>query len=129
MIVNVIKDDIIHLSIDKKDFSYRIPLKKIGNTIDWKIGGKEVKAIVMKSVSTWALQLFTKTVLDDKYIKQFQSLVEEHCPNHTINWEETFKAVIIQNEYNGRTKLNKTAKDPMTEDQIISILREKYNLS
>ena len=92
------------------DFSYRIPIKKIGNTIDWRIGEKGTKGIVIKNVSTWTLQLFTKKTTEDKYIKQFKSIVQEHRSNNTINWEETVLAVNIQNEYNQLITTNNTAE-------------------
>ena len=84
MIKHSLKDNLINVSIDKKDFSYRIPVKKIGNAIDWRIGEKGTKGIVIKNVSTWTLQLFTKKTTEDKYIKQFKSIVQEYSANNTI---------------------------------------------
>ena len=110
------------------DFSYRIPIKKIGNTIDWRIGEKGTKGIVIKNVSTWTLHLFTKKTTEYKYIKQFRSIVQEHCSNSTINWEDTLLAVNIQNEYNWLITTNNTAKKKINEDEIISILKKKYKL-
>ena len=124
MIKHSLKDNLINVSIDKKDFSYRIPVKKIGNAIDWRIGEKGTKGIVIKNVSTWTLQLFTKKTTEDKYIKQFKSIVQEYSANNTINWEDTLLAVTIQNEYNW---LN-TAENKMGEDEIISTLKKKYKL-
>lgn len=128
MIINVLENDVIHLSIAKKDFSYRIPVKKLDDVIDWRIGGKETNGIVIKNVSAWALQLFTKKVTDDLHINEFKQIVEEYCPDQTINWEETLWAIKIQNEFNGRIALNKVNKGSVTEDEIISILRKKYNV-
>ena len=128
MIKQSVKDEVISISIDKKDFSYRIPVKKIGNTIDWRIGSKETEAIVIKNVSTWTIQLFTKKTTEDKYIKQFVKIVQEHSPQNSINWEETLKAVNIQNEYNWLTTTNKTADTKMTSEEIILSLRKKYKL-
>ena len=65
MIKHALKDNLVSISIAKTDFSYRIPIKKIGNTIDWKIGEKGTEGIVIKSVSTWTLQLFTKNITED----------------------------------------------------------------
>jgi len=128
MIKHSLKDNLIYISIDKMDFSYRIPIKKIGNTLDWRIGEKGTKGIIIKNVSTWTLQLFTKKTNEDKYIKQFKSIVQEHCPNSTINWEETLLAVNIQNEYNWLITTNNTAEKKINEDEIISILKKKYKL-
>tara|TARA_B110000285_G_scaffold188681_1_gene214951 strand:+ start:1529 stop:1918 length:390 start_codon:yes stop_codon:yes gene_type:complete len=128
MIKHSLKDNLISISIDKIDFSYRIPVKKIGNAIDWKIGEKGTTGIVIKGVSTWTLQLFTKKTTEDKYIKQFKSLVEEHAPKSTINWDDTFLAVKIQNEYNWLNTTNNTAKTKISEEEIISTLKKKYKL-
>ncbi len=51
MIKHSLKNDIVHISIDKMNFSYRIPVNKIGSTIDWRIGKKGTKGIVIKNVS------------------------------------------------------------------------------
>ena len=125
MIKHSLKDTLIHISIDKMDFSYRIPIKKIGNIIDWKIGEIGTNGIVIKDVSTWTLQLFTKKINDYKYIKQFKSIVLKHCPNTTINWEDTLLAVNIQNEYNSLI----TAKKKIDKDEIISTLKKKHKLN
>ena len=128
MIKQSLKDDLLNVSIDKKDFSYRIPIKKIGNSIDWKIGEKATKGIVLKNVSSWTLQLFTKKVTEEKYVKQFIKIVQEHSPENTINWDETLLAVKIQNDYNWLITSNNTAETKVSEDEIISILKKKYNL-
>ncbi|MBL1280202.1 MAG: hypothetical protein COA33_008025 [Fluviicola sp.] len=126
MLKHSLKDNQIHVSIDKKDFSYRIPVKKIGSTIDWKIG---TKGIVIKNVSTWMLQLFTKKMTQENYIKQFKDAVQKYAADNTINWENTFLAVKIQNEYNWLIITNKTAEDKLSEEEIISSLRKKHSLS
>ena len=123
MIKHSLKDNLIYISIANVDFSYRIPILKLGDTINWRIGAKGADGIVMNNVSSWTLQLFTKKITDFKYIKQFKSIVEEHCPDSTINWEETLLAVNIQNEYNW---LNTTKK--LEEHEIILGLKKKYKL-
>ena len=128
MIKHSLKDNVVYLSIDKTDFSFRIPVKKIGNTIDWRIGEKGTTGIVIKNVSTWTLHLFTKKTTEEKYIKQFKSIVQEHDPNNAINWEKTLLAVTIQNKYNWLRTTNDTAEKKMNEDDIISILKKKYKL-
>ena len=128
MIKHSLKDNVVYLSIDKTDFSFRIPVKKIGNTIDWKIGEKGTTGIVIKNVSTWTLHLFTKKTTEEKYIKQFKGIVQEHCPNNAINWEETLLAATIQNKYNWLRTTNDTAEKKINEDEIISILKKKFKL-
>ncbi len=110
------------------DFSYRIPIKKIGNTIDWRIGEKGAKSIVIKNVSTWTLRLFTKKTTEHKYIKQFKNLVQEHCSSSNINWQDTLLAVNIQNEFNWLMTTNNAADKKIKEDDIISNLIKKYKL-
>ena len=119
-------DDLIYISIDNVDFSYRIPVKKTGKTIDWRIGAKGTPGIVIKGVSTWTLQLFTKNITDNKYVNQFKSIVEEHSPNNTIDWGETVLAVIIQNEYNGLISANTVVVKKNSE--IIAILKKKHKI-
>ena len=128
MIKHSLKDEIISISIDKIDFSYRIPTKKIGNSIDWRIGEKGTKGIVMKNVSTWTLQLFTKKTTEDKYIKQFIGIVQEYSSKNTINWDETRLAVNIQNDYKWLTSTNNKAKKKISDEEIIATLKKKYKL-
>ncbi|HLW29735.1 MAG TPA: hypothetical protein VKX29_02685 [Brumimicrobium sp.] len=122
MIKHSLKDEQVHLSIDNMDFSYRIPVKKIGNTIDWKIGEKGSETIVMKDVSSWALKLFTKNVSEEKYITQFTYIVKEYAPKNNIDWDETLMAINVQNEYNNM------ANNKVDNQEIISTLNEKYKL-
>ena len=129
MIKQVLKDDLLYISIDKTDFSYRIPIKKIGTTIDWRIGEKGSKFIVVKDVSKWTLQLFTKETTEYKYIKQFKSIVQKHCADNTINWDETLLAVNIQNEYNWLIKTNSKAEEKINESDIILNLKKKYKIN
>ncbi|PWH87205.1 hypothetical protein [Brumimicrobium oceani] len=123
MIKQKLFENQIHLSIDNEDFSYRIPLKKIGHTIDWKIGEKVSDHIELKHVSKWALKLFTKNVTNEEFISQFKAIVKAYAPDHTIDWEETLMAIQVQNEYNSLIKENK-----LNEEEIISSLNTKYKL-
>jgi hypothetical protein len=129
MIKHALKDDLVYISIDKTDFSYRIPVKKLGTTIDWRIGSKGSKVIVIKDVSKWTLQLFTKETTEYKYIKQFKSIVQKHCADNTINWDETLLAVNIQNEYNWLIKTNSKAEEKINESDIILNLKKKYKIN
>ena len=129
MIKHSVKNDLIHLSIDNLDFSYRIPLIKLAKAIDWKIGQKGTKGIVIQNVSAWTLQLFTKKITEDKYIKQFKKIVLEHSEKNTVNWEDTFLAVNIQNEYNWLTSSKDNADQKMSEDEIVSTLKKKHKLN
>ncbi len=129
MIKHTLKDDLIHISIAKTDFSFRIPFKKIGNTIDWKIGEKGAEGIVIKGVSKWTLQLFTNKLTDVKHIREFISIVKEYCPSNTINWDDTLVALNIQNEYNWLTTKNNAAEKNIKENEIISNLKTKYKLA
>lgn len=128
MIKQTLKENILLVSISNVDFSYRIPLKKIGNKIDWKIGKKETEGITIPAVSTWTLQLFTKQVTESKYVKEFMTIVMEHAPENTIDWEKTLLAVNVQNQYNWLSETNKTAKNKQTEIEIIESLKKKFNL-
>lgn len=128
MIKHALKDDLISISIDKIDFSYRIPVKKIGKPIAWRIGEKGSEGIVMKNVSKWMLQLFTKETTEDKYIKQFKDIVQEYSPKNSIDWKETLLAVNIQNEYNWLIITNSTAEEKMNEEEIITTLIKKYSV-
>ncbi|HZH86807.1 MAG TPA: hypothetical protein VFD77_05780 [Brumimicrobium sp.] len=128
MIKHSLKDNQIHLSIDNMDFSYRIPLKKIGNTIDWKIGVKGSEGIVMKDVSIWTLKLFANNTTEENHITQFQQIVQEYSPKNTIDWEESLLAIKVQNEYNSLISANTATKNKVDEEDIISTLNDKYKL-
>lgn len=123
MINDSLKDDVVHVSIDNMDFSYRIPLQKLGKIVKWRIGKYGTEGIVMKNVSKWTLQLFTKTEMEDKYLEQFKSIVQEYASGNSIDWKETILAVYVQHAYNRL----KTAGE-LDEDEMISALEEKYNL-
>lgn len=128
MIKHVLKDDLVHVSIEKKDFSHRIPVGKLGKAIQWNIGAKGPEGIVVKNVSKWTLRLFTQQIMEDKYIKQFQSIVQEYSPKNNIDWKATLLAVNIQNEYNSRMAVQNAAENKMSEEEIIAIIEAKYNL-
>ena len=98
MIKQSLKDQILHINIANLDFSFRIPISKLGVIINWRIGENKSKGIIIDSVSKWAIQLFTNKVTELKYVSQFQNIVLQHSPKCPINWGNTFLAVNIQNE-------------------------------
>jgi hypothetical protein len=128
MIKHELKDDLIYLSIDKKDFSHRIPVEKIGKAIQWTIGKNKPEGIIIRNVSKYTLRLFTQNVTDSNYVEQFQNIVHQYAPKNNIDWKATLLALKIQNEYHSRIAVLKATKDEMTEDQLIAILEAKYNL-
>ncbi len=123
MIKHSIKDELLHISIENMDFSYRIPLQKLGKLIKWKIGKDGKEGIVMKNVSNWMLKLFSNKVTDDKHLEQFKSIVQEYAPGNSIDWNETMLAVKVQREYNSLK-----AEGEMEEMDIILKLEKKYKL-
>lgn len=123
MIKHSITDNLLHISIDNMDFSYRIPVQKLGKTMKWTIGKNEDEGIEMKNVSKWALQIFSKKPLDEKYLDQFQKIIQEVAVGNSIDWKETKLAVSVQQDY---AQLKANSK--MSEKEIISILEEKYIL-
>ena len=128
MIKQSLKDQILHINIANLDFSYRIPTSKLGDIINWRIGENKLKGIVIDSVSKWAIQLFTNKVTELKYVRQFQNIVLQHSPECAVNWENTFLAVSIQNDYNWQKSSSNTAKIKISEDEIIANLKQKYKL-
>ena len=128
MINHSLKDKLVSVSIANIDFSFRIPVKKMGNTVNWRIGEKGTEGIVMKNVSTWTLQLFTKNITEEKYIQQFKTIVQEYAPNNSIDWKETLLVVNIQNEYNLAIIANATAQEKIDDNEILSILENKHEL-
>lgn len=128
MIKQSLKDQILHINIANLDFSYRIPTSKLGDIINWRIGENKSKGIVIDSVSKWAIQLFTNKVTELKYVRQFQNIVLQHSPECAVNWENTFLAVSIQNDYNWQKSSSNTAKIKISEDEIIANLKQKYKL-
>lgn len=128
MIKQSLKDQILHINIANLDFSYRIPTAKLGDIINWRIGENKSKGIVIDSVSKWAIQLFTNKVTEPKYIRQFQNIVLQHSPICAVNWENTFLAINIQNDYNWQKSSSNTAKIKVSEDEIIAKLKQNYKL-
>mgnify|MGYP000456187949 CR=1 FL=1 len=103
MIKQSIKENILYLSISNEDFSYRIPVEKLGTPIDWKVGQKGTKGIVFENVSKWTLQLFTKKVTEGKYVKEFVAIIQEvalsmgpatNCGKKLTNAEKTIKSLV-----------------------------------
>ena len=47
MINQSLKDQILHINIANLDFSYRIPIAKLGDIINWRIGENKSKGIVI----------------------------------------------------------------------------------
>lgn len=124
MINHTLKDELLHISIENMDFSYRIPVNKLGKPVKWIIGKYGTEGVAMRNVSKWTLQLFANNTLADAYLEQFKSIVQEYAPKNSIDWNETILAVYVQREYN---RLKKEEKD-MSENEIISTLEEKYQL-
>lgn len=124
MIKHSVKDELLHISIENKDFSYRIPLKKLGKPVKWKIGKYGTEGIEMKNVSKWTLQLFTGNTTEDSHIEEFKSIVQEHAPGNSIDWKETILAVYVQREYNRL----KASDEEIEESEMIAILEDKYKL-
>lgn len=123
MIKHSIKDELLRISIENMDFSYRIPLQKLGKLIKWRIGSSGKEGIVMKNVSNWTLKLFSNKATDDKHLEQFKSIVQEYAPGNSIDWKETMLAVKVQREYNSLK-----AAGEMEEMDIILKLEKKYKL-
>jgi hypothetical protein len=123
MIKHSIKGELLHVSIENMDFSYRIPLQKLGKLIKWRIGKDGTEGIVMKNVSNWMLKLFSNKETDDKHLEQFKNIIQEYAPENSIDWNESILAVNVQHEYN-RLKV----EGKMEEMEIILNLEEKYKL-
>jgi len=123
MIKHSVKGEVLHISIENMDFSYRIPLQKLGKLIKWRIGKDGTDGIVMKNVSNWMLKLFSNKTTDDKHLEQFKNIVQEYAPGNSIDWNETVLAVNVQREYN-----RLQVEDKMEEKEIILNLEEKYKL-
>lgn len=128
MIKHSIKDELLHISIENIDFSYRIPVSKLGKTISWCVGENKAEGIIIKNVSAWTLKLFTNKVTEDKYVQQFKDLIQENAPNNSIDWKATLLAVTIQNEYYRLLIANSSFDKETKEKQVIAALEEKYKL-
>ena len=126
MIKHELKNDQLHISIENKDFSYRIPQNKLEDLIDWKIGKDKSNLIVIKNVSKWTTKLFTKSITTMEDVKQFKGIVQIYCPDNTINWVETEKAINIQSHYSNLV-LDLKKENP-SEEAIIAKLKKKYDL-
>jgi len=126
MIKHELKDNQLHISIENKDFSYRIPQNKLEDLIDWKVGKDMSNKIVIKNVSKWATKLFTKNITTMDDVKQFKGIIQQYCPDNTINWDETVKALNIQSHYTNLVLDLK--KENHSEASIIAKLKKRYDL-
>jgi len=126
MIKHELKDDQLHISIENKDFSYRIPLNKLESLIDWKVGKDKSNLVIIKNVSKWTLKLFTRNITTMNDVRQFKGIVQQYCPDNTIDWVETEKAVNVQSHYTNLVLDLK--KENLSEVQIIANLKKKYKL-
>jgi hypothetical protein len=126
MIKHELKDNQLHISIENKDFSYRIPLNKLERLIDWKVGKDKSNLVVVKDVSKWALKLFTRNITTMDDVRQFKGIVQQYCPDNTIDWVETEKAVNIQSHYSNL--ILDLKKENLSEVQIIANLKKKYKI-
>ena len=126
MIKHELKDNQLHISIENKDFSYRIPQNKLEDLIDWKIGKDKSNSIVIKNVSKWATKLFTKNITTMDDVKQFKGIIQKYCPENTINWVETEKALNVQSHYSNLVLDLK--KENHSEASIIAKLKKRYDL-
>ncbi len=126
MIKHELKNDQLHISIEKKDFSYRIPLNALEDLIDWKVGKDKSNPIIIKNVSKWTTKLFTKGITTIENVKQFKGIVQQYCPDNTINWGETEKALNIQSHYSNLVLDLKNENH--SEISIIAKLKKKYDL-
>lgn len=126
MIKHELKNDQLHISIENKDFSYRIPLAKIEDLINWKIGKDSENSIIIKNVSKWTMKLFTNNFTTLEHVKQFKGIVKQYAPDNTIDWVETEKAINIQSHYSNLV-LDLKKENP-SEAKIIANLKKKYQI-
>jgi len=126
MIKHELKDDQLHISIENKDFSYRIPLSKLESLIDWKVGRDKSNVLIIKNVSKWTLKLFTRNITTMNDVREFKGIVQQYCPDNTIDWAETEKAVNVQSHY--ANLVLDLKKENLSEVQIIANLKKKYKL-
>ena len=126
MIKHELKNDQLHISIENKDFSYRIPLNKIEDLINWKIGKDVTNNILIKNVSKWTLKLFTNNFTTIEHVKQFKGIVKQYAPENTIDWLKTEKAINIQSHYSNLALDLK--KESPSEGAIIAKLKKKYQI-
>ena len=56
------------------------------------------------------------------------AIVQEYSSDSNINWDDTYLAVNIQNQYNYLTTDNHSAEKKNSEDEVISILKKRYQL-
>lgn len=126
MIKHDLKDNQLHISIEGKDFSYRIPLNKIESTINWKIGNDKSNVIKVNNVSKWTMKFFTNNFTTIAHVRFFKGIVAQYVPDNKIDWIETEKAINIQSHYNNLVLDLK--KEKLSDNQIIAKLKKKYDL-
>lgn len=75
MIKHALKDNQLHISIEGKDFSYRIPLNKIEDSINWKVGNDKSNVITINNVSKWTMKFFTNNFTIINHVRSFKGIV------------------------------------------------------
>lgn len=118
--------------------AYSISLSQLGNGIDWRIAEVKNELILCKNVSEWTLHLMSDKDLTIEFALGFQELVKKYCPNNTIDWTETERAILIYNEYRKlRDELNLSRGNKLSRIgdnneierlKIVRFLKEKYHL-
>ena len=72
------------------------------------------------------MKCFTNNFTTIEHVKQFKGIVQQYCPDNSIDWIETEKAINIQSHYSNLV-LDLKKENP-SEGKIIASLKKKYQL-
>lgn len=94
----------LHLYVNETLPDYSISLDELEKTANWnlfQIGGGQDR--IIPDVSDWILHLRSKADVTTDFLIDLGELIKERVPGNKIDWQATYKAVEIVNEYRSRT--------------------------
>lgn len=138
MIKHQISKGYLKVYFRANDQPYSISLDELGETVNRRIAECQTEIIIANNVSKWTLHLMTDKNLSLDFVRDFQKIVKEYCPDNNINWDVTEKAIAIYDEYRTlRSQIKPTSNNGFVSlmdyeiDAIIGIiksLKEKYQI-
>jgi hypothetical protein len=120
MLEHKIKNEHLHLSLSKKESDYSIPLFKIGRVCNWDVFGVPIKSNVhheFRNVSHWVHHIATSRGAQVEMF-EFASLVEFYDSKIEIDWDATYFALKVFEEFNDQLEID-------TNGQFVA-LKENY---
>lgn len=118
-------NDYIKIPYSNKRPRYSVELRKLGESIDWRIVEYYNEPIIVKNVSHWVMHLFVSKNLSVEFAIEFQELIKKLCPENKIDWIATERAIKMHEAYRLLLDDNNTI-EPL---DILKSLKLKFNIA